>query len=228
MKAIIRRATPKDAPAIASLATAALAMRIDADSPRVRKILNAGLTFVATHNGAIVGFAGGFYTFDRNGSSRYELDLLAVAFDARGRGVGGRLVEASLAAARDNRSKLMRALVHSDNRSMQRLCRRHGFAALPRKYQLFVAVPRPVVRRLQTHAAHLIPVETLNYSGIWLEGRLSQEAIDDALWRTSQSDMSTIGAVIPVDALHAAELLRLNAFNLVGQYGWWTINPGSD
>ena len=144
MKVILRDATPEDAGAIASLAADALAMRIDADSPRVRRILNAGLAFVAADENAILGFASGFFTFDQDTNRRFELDLLAVANGIRGRGVGSRLVEASLAAARDHRSKLMRALVRSDNRSMQRLCRRHGFAALPRKYQLFVAVPRPV------------------------------------------------------------------------------------
>ena len=227
MKVMIRRATTDDAGVIASLAADALETQIDADSPRVHKILNAGLTFVATHNEAIVGFASGFYTLDRHGSRRYELDLLAVALDARGRGIGGRLVEANLFAAGDSKPQLIRALVRSDNRSMQRLCRRHSFAVLPRKYELFVAVPRSVVRKTQKHQALLIPVETLNYSGIWLEGELSQAAINVALSQAAQSDMSTIGAVIPSDASLAIELLRRNSFENVGEYDWWTINSRS-
>lgn len=228
MKVIIRRATPEDAPAIASIAAAALASRIDADSPRARKILNEGLTFVAQTDEATVGFASSFFTFDQDGLCRFELDLLAVAPGVQGRGVGGRLVEASLFAAEDSEPALIRALVRSENWSMQRLCRRHGFNLLPGQYQLFVTSPRRAVRHGRNHGAHLIPVETLNYSGIWLEGELSQEAIDDALCRSSQSDMSTIGAVIPIDALDVAKLLRLNAFDKVGEYDWWTINPGSD
>ena len=228
MKVMIGRATPEDAGAIASLAADALATRIDANSPRVRKFLDGGLTFVAKTDEAIVGFASSFLTSDLNGSRRFELDLLAVGPGARGHGVGGRLVEASLSAAKESKPALIRALVRSNNGSMQRLCRRHGFTAPAGKHQLYVSVPRQVVRHKQKHQAQLIPVETLNYRGIWLEGDLSQEAIDDALWMASQSDMSTIGAVIPSDALHVIDLLRLNAFNSVGEYGWWTISPGSD
>ena len=228
MKVMIRRATPEDAGAIASLAAEALATQTEADAPRVRKLLDGGLTFVAKSDEAIVGFASSFFTSDLKGSRRFELDLLAVAPGVRGCGVGGRLIEASLVAARDSKPALIRALVRSNNGSMQRLCRRHGFTVSPGKHQLYVAVPRPVVRHRQKHQAQLIPVETLTYSGIWLEGELSQEAIEDALRTASQSDMSTIGAVIPSDALHVIDLLRANAFNGVGEYDWWTISPGSD
>ena len=228
MNVIVRRALPEDALAIASLAAAALATRVDAESQRVGQILNEGLTLVATNDEAIVGFASSFFTFDLDGGLRFELDLLAVAPGLRGRGVGGRLVEASLAAAGDSKPALIRALVRSNNLSMQRLCLRHGFAVSPGKCQLFIAHPRPVVRLAQQHQANLIPVETLNYSGIWLEGGLSQEAINDALWTASQSDRSVIGSVIPSDAFHVADLLRANAFKNVGEYDWWTINPGSD
>lgn len=228
MKVMIGRATPEDAGAIASLAAEALATQIEADAPRVRKFLDGGLTFVAKIEDAIVGFASSFFTSDLNGSRRFELDLLAVAPGARGHGVGGRLVEASLGAAREGKPALIRALVRSSNGSMQRLCRRHGFTAPPDTCRLFVTVPRPVVCQQRNYAAYLIPVETLNYSGIWLEGELSQEAIDDALWKSSQSEMSTIGAVIPSDAIHAVDLLRANAFSKVGDYGWWTINSRSD
>lgn len=228
MKVMIRPARAEDASAIASLAADGLRMRIDADSPRVYKFLDAGLTFVATKDEAFVGFASSFFTFDQDGSRRFELDLLAVTPAAQGRGVGGRLIEASLFAARESKSVLTRTLVRSDNGSMQRLCRRHGFTLLPGQYQLFVTVPRPVVRQMRKHQTRLIPVETLNYSGIWLEGELSQEAIEEAHWTASQSDMSTIGAVIPSDAPPAVELLRLNAFEIVGEYGWWTINSRID
>ncbi|MCY3796614.1 MAG: N-acetyltransferase [Chloroflexi bacterium] len=227
MKVMIGRATPEDALAIASLAADALATRIDADSPRVRKILNEGLTFVARIDESMVGFASNFFTFDQEGRRRFELDLLAVAPGAQGRGIGGRLVEASLAAARDSKPVLIRTLVRSENWSMQRLCRRYGFTRSPGQKQLFVTHPRPAIRSCRKHCAYLIRVETLSYSGIWLEGALSQEALDDALWTASQSDRSVIGTVIPSGASHAHDLLRANAFNNLGEYNWWTISAGS-
>ncbi|MCY3978144.1 MAG: N-acetyltransferase [Chloroflexi bacterium] len=227
MKVMIGRATPEDALAIASLAADALATRIDADSPRVRKILNEGLTFVARIDESIVGFASNFFTFDREGRRRFELDLLAVAPGAQRRGIGGRLAEASLAAARDSKPVLIRTLLRSENWSMQRLCRRYGFTRSPGQKQLFVTHPRPAIRSCRKHCAYLIRVETLSYSGIWLEGGLSQAAIDDALWKASRSDTSVIGTVIPSDASPLAKMLRANSFKSVGEYNWWTINPGS-
>ena len=227
MNVMIRRATAEDAGAIAMLAAEALAMSIDADASRLRRLLDAGLTYVAILDADIVGFADSFVTCDRHGRRRFELDLLAVAPDAQGSGVGSRLVEASLTAARDSKPQLIRALVRSNNGPMRRLCRRHGFALCEENCALFVAAPRPVMGRHRRHHAHLIAVETLAYAGIWLEGELSQNAIEDAHRNASQRDLSTIGAVVPSDATDALELLRVNAFKKVGEYNWWAISQGS-
>jgi hypothetical protein len=78
------------------------------------------------------------------------------------------------------------------------------------------------------HEAHLIPVETLSYRGIWMEGILSQDAIDDAHWMARQRDASRIGAVISSEEPAVADLLRSNAFVKIGEYDWWTINLRSD
>ena len=228
MNVMIRRATAEDAGAIAMLAAEALATPIDADSSRLRRLLDEGLTYTATLDAEIVGFADSFVTFDRDGRRRFELDLLAVAPHMQGRSIGSRLVEASLAAARERKPALIRALVRSNNRQMRRLCRRHGFAFSGDNCALFVAAPRPVARRQRQHSAQLIAVETLAYAGIWLEGELSQDAIDDAHWTASRSNMSTIGAVVPGDATDALALLRANAFKSVGEFNWWTLSPGSD
>ena len=37
-----------------------------------------------------------------------------------------------------------------------------------------------------------------------------------------------MGAVIPKDETSTIELLRANAFELVGEFDWWTINLRSD
>lgn len=228
MKAMIRRAKPEDADAIAMLAADALATPIDAESARLRRLLGDGLTFAAALDEALVGFADSFITVDRNGRRRFELDLLAVAPHIRGRGLGGRLVAASLAAASASDSRLIRALVRADNRPMRQLCRRHGFAQAPGNCELFVAAPRPVVWRRWHHNARLIPVETLSYSGIWLEGELNQDAIDNGHWTASQKEMTIIGALIPAGTYAVAELLQANDFECIGEYNWWTINRGSD
>ena len=228
MSVQLRLAKPQDAGAIARIAQLAEVASIDADSPRVRNHLAGGRTFVATIDGAIVGFVDSFITADPTGGHRFELDLLAVAPAAQGRGVGGSLVAASLAAAVDGGARYIRALVRCENAAMQKLCRRHGFTRHPDYFELYVVNPQPVAPRKRKHDAWVIAVETLSYAGLWLEGELSQAAIDDAHWQASQGELSLIGAVIPSAALDVAALLEANSFRHVGQYHWWMIKLRND
>ena len=79
MDACVRRATPADALAIASVAAevwpeevldGAMIGRLIAETDRV--------TLVAELDGAVVGFVDGFVTRSASGSLRWEVDLLAV------------------------------------------------------------------------------------------------------------------------------------------------------
>ena len=224
MSVQLRLAKPEDAGAIARIAALADVASIDADSPRVRKLLGEGRTIAATLDDVIIGFADGFCTVDTTGEVRFELDLLAVAPAAQGRGVGGRLVAASLAAASEAGARHIRALVRCENAAMQTLCRRHGYTRSANCYALYTVEPHPVDAREWSYDSRAIGVDTLGYAGLWLEGELSQEVIDDAHRQALQSDMSVIGAVIPSAALDDAELLATNSFCHVGSYHWWTIN----
>jgi len=228
MSVQIRLAYPEDAGAIGRIAAEAGVASIDAASPRVRRILAEGKTFVATNEADVIGFIGCFFTPHPTGGRRFELDLLAVALEAQRRGAGERLVAASIALATDEAARQIRALVRSENAAMQRLCRRHGFARSPNTFELHVVHPQPVASRSHVHDAHLIAVETLSYAGFWLEGELSREAVADAHYQASQSDASVIGAVIPSDALETEKLLQASGFRKIGAYHWWTINLQSD
>ena len=220
----IRLATPEDAGAIARIAADAGVASIDAEAPRVRRVLAQNQTHVATINAVVIGFIGCFFTPNSSGGWRFELDLLAVARGAQGRGAGGELMAASMIMAAKKGARTIRALVRCENGAMQRLCRRHGFTRCPDVFELHVVDPLAVIPPSRQHAARLIPVETLSYAGLWLEGELSQEAIDDAHRLASQGDASVIGAVIPHYALETGELLQSNGFRRIGAYHWWTFN----
>lgn len=224
MRVLIRPAMPEDARAIATIAAATKLASIDADSPRARKILSENRTFVATAQSEVIGFVDGFITLDGGGNRRFELDLLAVAPAAQGRGVGGRLTAACVAAAVAGGARQLRALVRCDNTTMHRFCRRQGFKRSARCFNLYVADAHAPMHRARRHAARLLPVDTLGYAGIWLEGSVSQEAIDSAHRLASQCGASLIGAVIPSSASAVADLLASNSFRHVSQYHWWTIN----
>lgn len=228
MSVLIRIANPADARAIGRIAADSGVASIDADARRVRRVLAESQAFVATIDAAVIGFAGCLFTAHPAGGRRFELDLLAVAPEAQSRGAGGKLVAASIAYARDERARQMRALVRRENAAMQRLCLRHGFARSSEAFELHVVNPQPVARRSRLHNARVIPVETLSYAGIWLEGELSREAIADAHHLASQIEATVIGAVIPSKALETGKLLQASGFQKLGAYHWWTINLKSD
>ena len=224
----IRRSIPDDAYAIARIAEATEVASIDAASPRVRKILDGKRTAVATVCGAVCGFVDGFFTLDRNGECRFELDLLALAPTAQGRGIGGELLAASLKAAQAGGARISRALVRRENATMRQLCQRRGFHRSADCHALFVKDAKPVAALARHHASHLLPVDTLGYAGIWIEADLSQAAVDAAEWQASQSGASLIGAIIPIADVESVALLAANSFRNVGQYHWWSINLRND
>ena len=233
MSAVIRRATPRDAAAIAAIIMEAFGDRIEADAAHIAQVLNQHDNFIAECGDRVVGFVGNFVTRSASGRLRYELDLLAVALDARGGGIGAQLVDASIDAALSANAHVVRTLVASRNSAMQRLCRTRRFTRDPIRYVLYVAgaqVWRGAAERQGTvdaSEAHLIPVETLTYSGIWLEGRISQSSIDEANRRAYGRGMSRIGAVLPRNDEAAAQLLAANRFDRVDDYDWWTFKLGS-
>ncbi len=224
MTVLIRLSSPEDAGAIARIAADAKVAAIEAESPRVRKILGESRTYVAINDDDVIGFVDGFFTRDEIGRRRYELDLLAVAREARGLGLGTRLTAECLAAAVEGGAQHARALVRGENAAMRKLCQRLGFHCSRASYALFVGERQSPQGLAPENDARLLSVDTLGYAGIWLEGRLSQEAIDAAHRLASQRNAAVIGAAIPSKALAAAALLRANAFRKVGCYHWWTIN----
>ena len=228
MSVKIRPANSEDARAIERVAAETDVASIDADAPRVRKILGEDNTLVATKDAAVIGFISCFYTPHPTGGRRCELDLLAVALSAQNCGIGSRLVATSVADAADAGARQIRALVRCENAAMQQLCRRHGFAQSRDTYELQVVDPQPVTRQSRLHNARLIAVETLSYAGLWLEGELSREAIADAHQLASHIDASVIGAVVPSKALETGKLLQASSFQKIGAYHWWTINLQSD
>ena len=224
MSVLIRLASAEDAGAIARIAADAKLASIEAESPRVRKILGESRTYVATIRGEVIGFVDGFFTCDAIGRRRCELDLLAVAREAQGLGLGTRLAAECLAAAAEGGAQHARALVRAENAAMRKLCQGLGFHCSRASFALFVGERQSPQGLAPQHDARLLPVDTLGYAGIWLEGRLCQEAIDAAHRLASQRNAAVIGAAIPIANVETAALLAANSFRKVGQYHWWTIN----
>jgi len=120
------------------------------------------------------------------------------------------------------------ALVRRDNSAMRKLCQLHGFQRAADSHALYLRDAQPAAAWPRQHASHLLPVDTLGYAGIWIEGHLSQAAVDAAARLASIGGASLVGAVIPGVDVESAALLAANSFRIVGQYHWWTINLRND
>ena len=225
MNITIRPAMPDDAPAIAAISRLSLDTDMDESNIRSLLMLHRGFTRVAVLSGRVAGFADYFLTLSRADEIRLELDLLAVHPTAQGRGAGRQLVHAGIEQAKGLRVSSLRALVAADNHAMRRLCAGLGFACSDDSFDLFAAAaPFPSSRR-QHHArvSCLIPVETLSYAGIWIEGAASLPAIDSAFAIASARKLNTVGAVVSRCDAAAQSLFRANHFDCLGAYDWWTL-----
>ncbi len=220
MTLTIRPAAQEDFAAIAQIIADIFDERIEPGT----KHLQSNLVLVAELNGAVVGFAANFLTRSAEGESRFELDLLAVDPAARGRGVGFALVARCIQAASKRDADSLRTLVRADNLAMSRICARAGLLRSAHHYELYIADAEPMIAPARAaHAAHLLAVDTLTYRGIWLEGRLSQAAIEQAHQRAQAENRSRIGALVPAVDEQVAALLTSNGFVAVGKFFWWSL-----
>ena len=71
--------------------------------------------------------------------------------------------------------------------------------------------------------AYLVPVETLAYSGIWIEGCLTQGGISRALSMSYGQQLQVVGGLVRQSDRKAVQLLVDNGFRLLGTYFWCSL-----
>ncbi|KAH8655281.1 hypothetical protein BX600DRAFT_500505 [Xylariales sp. PMI_506] len=183
-----------------------------------------------TSTAHVVGFVDGFHTTSpATGVRRWELDLLAVDPDHRGRGIGRGLVEASVEAGRSMGCNIIRALVRVDNMSCHHTLMGCKFAPNEEVVALQVCDELPRVLGNPPAGTDIIPVQTCNYHGYWLEGNLNPRVLQEVVKGvTSESfppsekdkrqDAVIIGALLPTTE---HDELPPKGFSEVGKYQWW-------
>ncbi len=227
----IRRATTDDAPKIALVKSLTWPDESVDVAQIARSIREPGhATFVATSAGAIVGFVDGFSTLSGAGVHRWEVDLLAVHPHYRGQGLGVRLVRTNTAAGRQRGVALARSLIHVENIASQRTFARCAYQLDDTLCELYVLPSANVKQGVQLPSdSHLVPVNTFNYRGLWLEmggspigtlGRCGAGELLNGAW-------DLLGAVIPAEQVENERLAQAAGFIHVGQYQWWFLD-GSD
>ncbi len=191
---------------------------------RIQSVLNDSQhhTTVAIINEDTVGFVDGFLTVSATGMPRWEVDLLAVHPSHRRQGIASRLIECSIHAGLERGAELARGLVQVDNAGSQRAFARCAFTTDGMVYQLCVAFSGEVQPLIQPPAQlHLVDVNTMNYTGLWLENCYLQEAFVAAKHLLAHKQYDVAGVVIPGSERAAVEAAWNAGFELIGHYHWW-------
>ncbi len=218
----IRLAEAGDEIAIASILTASWSNEtFDPDRVQAIMIGSDHSTLIAVWDGTVVGFIDAFTTQSRSAITRWELDLMAVDLEWRKRGIGRRLVEASIASGTMKNARAARGLVGTDNLASQRNLESCGFTCHDETQVLYVrggGFSSPAMQATVPHL-HTIRVNTMRYSGIWLEGEADRDDIESVLCLAKADEI--VGMLVPVADTAQREVLKLAGFDEQGLFQWW-------
>jgi GNAT superfamily N-acetyltransferase len=183
--------------------------------------------WVARRQGDVVGFVSAFLTVGAAGWRRWEVDLLAVRPGHQGQGIGTRLIQQADQEAHRHGAALARAALRVVNVPSQRAFQKAGFSTDGSVHQLLLWSPQPdAAPEVPSPDVLLLPVETLTYRGLWIEGLARVPAAEQhrliATARAIVADEGRLhtGALIPArDAHRLAPGLRSEA-DIQGEYQW--------
>ncbi len=230
----LRYAVPEDAAEIAAIKKLCWPGEIVRPA-RIAETLRSSThrTILALQQGRVVGFVDGFATTG-SGGLRWEVDLLAVEPGSRGKHLGEVLVRANYQhLQRDphyNGVSVVRALIQVENYASQKTFERCGFT--PGMCGcLYIGegagdAPGDTLGDADIQA-RLIPVDTMNYRGIWVEDSFSMDDFLAARVRAQSNSCDLAGAVIPSDLPQAFRHAEAAGYELVEEYQWWCKDLGT-
>jgi L-amino acid N-acyltransferase YncA len=232
---VLHKATPADVPGIAAVVRDAWGQDILPDVCEAQTRCQACALWVAAEEDDVAGFASAFLTADKDGKRRWEVDLLAVRHASQGQRLGQRLVEAACADERAHGIPLARAAIHVDNVASQKTFESAGFATDGEIHKLLVWMPtRDTGPIVYGGSVTLVPVDTLTYRGLWLEGLTAYNVDEDEQHSAVHMARSIIawegrhntGAMIPTIGSHRlASDLEASA-KMIGEYHWFVKRMG--
>ena len=222
----IRPATASDVPGIAQVCEAAFAEPIE---PEVclRQITDPTIALhVAVEGSEIAGFVSAF-ALDGATDNPWFVDSLAVHPQSQGRGYGRHLIESTWTTARRRGFRLSRALIRTDNAPSQSCFAHSGYATDQCPHSLYLWSPQASAANGKTDPVRLLPVDTITYRGVWLEGladaseEIQCRAVQQARAYCAREGRGPSGALIADPSRLACTLL--DQAELKGKYHWWTI-----
>jgi L-amino acid N-acyltransferase YncA len=226
---VLRRAILDDVDGIASVVQDVWEQEILADVCAAQVQDDTCALWVATDAGDVAGFVSAFLTLGHGGVRRWEVDLLAVRRASQGRGLGRTLVRAAYQEGVRHGVAVARAAIRVDNVASQRAFQHAGFATDRRVHELLLWFPRPDDGADDAGHATLVPVDTLTYRGLWIEGltargltpREQRDVVRTARARVAREGRLNAGAVIPVDEEHLLAADLRDQASVHGEYYWF-------
>ena len=184
--------------------------------------------FVATDSGEIVGFLSAFLV--PRPIPRWEIDLILVRSKSQGKGIGTSLIQEALTYGSHLGVQWAKASIRIDNYASQRAFSKAGFVTDAQARSLFLWDPlacesTPNVAK----TVHLIPVDTLTYRGLWIEGFIEptlplpaqHSVIRAARNSVFHEDRLNTGLFMPDSFKHTLAPDLLTSATDFGQYYRW-------
>lgn len=220
----IRQAAPADAPSISAIKQAVWPSESPKNQAYIADVI--ALPDHATHlafvEGTPAGFVDGFMTYTLEGLPRWEVDLLAVHPDFRGKGIAAQLVALSTETGKARGANFARGLVEIENIASQRTFARCGYTLEDEHHALMVGSELLIdVLILPPENTLLTAVQTINYRGIWIEGAYQKNSFLAGQVLCTQHAWDLTGAVIPNSDTTALQIAQELEFTLIGHYQWW-------
>jgi L-amino acid N-acyltransferase YncA len=232
---VLRKATPADAPGIAAVVRDIWEQDILPDVCEAQTCCQACALYVAAEGSDIAGFVSAFLTVDKDGNRRWEVDLLAVRHANQGRRLGQQLVEAACEDERVRGTPIARAAIHVNNVASQKTFKNAGFTTDREVHKLLTWTPtRDTGPIVYGGSVTLVPVDTLTYRGLWLEGLTAYNVDTDEQRSAVHTARSVIawegrhntGAMIPAIGSHRLAPDLEAAAKMVGEYHWFVKRMG--
>lgn len=185
-------------------------------------------TFVAVDAGEVVGFLSAFLVSSL--LPRWEVDLIVVHPKSQGEGIGTSLIQEALVYSSNLGVHKAAASIRVDNYASQRAFSKVGFTTIAQARNLILWDPLTCKSTTDVpETISLIPVDTLLYRGLWIEGffesELSPERQRDVIHaaqnRIFHEDRLNTGMFIPDSLKQTVASDLLTAAADFGQYHRW-------
>ena len=184
--------------------------------------------FVAVEADEVVGFLSAFLV--SSPTPRWEIDLIIVRSTIQGRGIGTSLIKEALTYGSNLGVRWAKASIRIDNYASQRAFFKAGFATDAQVRSLFIWDPLACKSTTNVpETVHLIPVDTLMYRGLWIEGfvesELPRKEQDNVIRAARNSifheDRLNTGIFMPDSFKHTLAPDLLTSATDFGQYHRW-------